>query len=379
MHFFGVSYSWLIGAKDFSLLVFMLIALMMIRLNRKDYFPLLIPSAALIILLGFFLISPAAIPTVLASVRQLGLFFLFYLFGVLLMAGRTGATFYYAKLCVVRVGVICALIGFVERFTHLWSFFVAEYFLYKNIGVLSNGFPFVMIEPVGFFREFDDVYGFLRMSSVFLDPINLGHACVLWFFLADRIGYGFKKYLFLIALILTFSKGAYMHFVFVYVLFKVPLNLYLKLLISLGAGGLGLVLMQNHAGFEKHLSGMLGGFESLSVFGGGLGTAGNVAEMFGMGAAGVSDSYFGAVIAQLGLVGALVWVVCFLLCLYLAQLNGERLVAAIVGIQFVIGFLSENAFNFLSIMCVSILCGMYAVAAQKALKPTSADLLLNRA
>jgi hypothetical protein len=182
IHFLGLSSYVLLALKDIILFVMIFISLVFFGVRKDDVIYIL---AVALYGLVFFLISlfkDVYSIAALAGLRQIITVFLIFFMGALLSSKIKESqknTINY----IVSVGVIVAVIGVVERFTHLWSPFITEYFELKNIAVLSVGYPFVLIEPTLLFNEFEGVTGILRASSTvsapksapFFQPLTAAH------------------------------------------------------------------------------------------------------------------------------------------------------------------------------------------------------------
>ncbi|MDF1690586.1 MAG: hypothetical protein P1U35_13350 [Cycloclasticus sp.] len=356
----GPAFSFLISIKDVFLLIFFLCVVAFKAKGRVLARVAFVSTTLIVLLLIYFLRGEQPVIAQVASIRQLILFFMLFTVGAAF--GVSDKILLYKRISiVVNIGVIIVVVGFVERFTHLWSYFVRDYFLVKKIGVLSNGYPFVLIEPLAFINEFDDVFGFLRMSSSFLDPINFGHACVAWYFLADMVGRNKSKNFILLGLILSCSKAALLHFLVIFFVFKLNINLYIRSLLALFLVLIAFVVIQGHPGFISHMAGLTGGFQEITVLGNGLATAGNVAQMFGDGGNGIGDSFVGALMVQIGLFGSMFWVLAFVY-LILMTYSKNKLMSVLMLVQLGLSLLSENSFNYLSIAVGAMMAGLIAAS-----------------
>ncbi|SEJ25934.1 hypothetical protein SAMN05216201_106120 [Pseudomonas linyingensis] len=357
IHFIGPSASVAIALKDIALFSIIALSLVAFRVNHKDiiYISLIAAYAAVFLIISANNETPPI--AALSGLRQIITVFLIISLGALL-SSKTKTTQENTIKHILAVGVIIASIGVIERFTHLWSPFIREYFELKNIGVLSIGYPFVLIEPLPVFNEFNGVTGFLRASSTFLDPVNFGHAMVFWFFLSSIMGLKRLKYLFLLSVIISFSKAAIFQLILI-ALYRSRISFALKISLCLAATVIGLTFIATHAGFDSHFRGLVNSIGSLSVFGKGLGEAGNVSAMYATNDSGIGDSFIGALIGQVGIAGTLIWSI--LLAYQLKQaLTINSTIPLILITQVALGFLSENSFNFLSIMPAAFFCGYIA-------------------
>lgn len=358
--------SILLGLKDialfFMLVISPLVFLVSIRALVFSIIPLVYLFSFLIVYVPF---SSAPMIGQITAIRQLVVFWMIFAIGFLY---SSTAEFNLSVLLkrLVRIGVCIVIIGFFERFTHAWSVFIYPFFISKNIGVFQNGYPFVLIEPISFFNEFSDTTGFLRMSSTFLDPINLGHACVAWLIMCvfleehdNRLkSYFLYKCIFSAGVVLAFSKAAIIQYIIIVFLSSRLLPIYVKGIFVFFVVILGGVIMQSHEGFIIHLKGLMNSFTSITIFGHGLAEAGNVASMYsGFNVVDVGDTFVGSVLAQLGVVGLFLWSIPYFIISYI-MLRYSVLLPATLLLQLVLSSLSENTFNFLSVLNLALLCGV---------------------
>lgn len=356
IHIFGEQAGFIIGLKDAVLIITIIMVALFFGYQKLGKGELQILIAPLLFFMLYIPFGEADLFTRISSLRQILVFFLFVLLGYFLSPVKKEALSRTPN-ALITIGLIVVIIGYIERFTYAWSFFIKEYFLSKNIGVLDIGYPFVMIEPFELFNEFSGV-GFLRMSSTFLDPINFGHACVFWYFLSHQQNKKFSMLVFLTGIFFAFSKAAFMQFILIYILAVLRIPMVVKWVIALVAGLAGLAIMASHPGFLLHQKGLITALANISTFGTGLGTAGNVAWMFGSADSGVSDSFLGALLAQTGVVGLLGWLFFSVLILK-ASYKNNNIFPIMMFTHIALGLLSENSINFLSIMLPAIMTGWY--------------------
>jgi len=369
--------SILLGLKDIALF-FMVIASPLVFLVPSGalVFPIVMLIYAFSILMLYVPFSNAPLIGQITAIRQFLVFWMIFAVGYFYGAS-TGVKHSSTFRLFVKIGVVIVVVGIFERFTHAWSVFISPFFVSKNIGVFQNGYPFVLIEPMSFFNEFSDTTGFLRMSSTFLDPINLGHACVAWYimclFLDDNDGsennYFFYKCIFSLGVVLAFSKAALIQYMIIMFLSSKLLPIYVKSVLIIFVVIVGFVLMQSHEGFLIHLTGLFNSFTSATIFGYGLAEAGNVASMYsGVNVVNVGDTFIGSVLAQLGVAGLFLWSAPFFLISYF-MLNKSFLLPIALLLQLVLSSLSENTFNFLSVFNLSLLCGFICSSVMLSKKP----------
>lgn len=356
-----------LGLKDMCLILVFLIFPFLFKIKKR-----VINNSLVIFLLFltplfvFFIASDAGFLARFTAIRQLIVFWIIFCVAIYYTGTRT---FNYEKVLIkiIKIGLFVVVIGYIERFTHLWSGFIGPFFLAKNISVFSsNGYPPVLIEPTFPINEFSGVTGFLRMTSTFLDPINLGHASVAWYCMTkmaenegflDRRKSNYYKFLFFTVIIMAFSKAAIIQFFIVSFFSAKYLSIFFKTIIAATLTLASLYLVSHTPGFLLHLNGLVNSFKSLTVFGHGLGEAGNIAQMYDSNnLLAVGDTFIGSILGQLGIVGLCYWLSPFvLISLYLKE---NKLILVLLWSQIALSSLSENTFNFLSIFNLAILCGI---------------------
>lgn len=159
-----------------------------------------------------------------------------------------------------------------------------------------------------------------RMVSSFADPVNLG----TFLFFGFMAAWYLKKYLLallmVVATALTISKGALLGlFVFLVVWAKNYTPKAVFVLITLcagvaGAGFIGYTMMHSTMSTLMHMTGFFSAFLELPhhPLGRGLGNIGVLAGLYSQGAeSGITESGFGMVIGQLGIVGIVLYFVFF--------------------------------------------------------------------
>lgn len=343
-----------ISLKDFGFYGFAIFAVLYATVNRKLYWSSLVVALVMLALVLSFLLSPALSFVKLASIRQISSIFLIIFMGSL-FSSKSSQTRLYAW--ILAVASALTGFGFVERFGDLWSSgLLSPFFRAKGIGLTASGYPFFFIEPIA--------GGFLRMVSTFLDPINFGHNLVAWLALAMYLPELYEKpfirrfsiALMLVALGLCFSKGAWLHFLISCVILNHKINLIPKFFAILFGAIMSVFLALTHPGVKLHLEGFASSFESLSFFGHGLGMAGNYAVLFGdQAVAGISDTFMGALLGQLGILGTVLWLLAIFFLMYL--LPKHSIAFKLMLGQLFIAAVSENAFNFSSIITVGVIFG----------------------
>ncbi len=357
---------YFIAIKDIALYIFLLLSILLFGIPKgaKKYIMLILPLMVIISIK--FVLSDANLVATLASIRQmLNLYIIIFISYLLINNFRDEQLFYKSQLLIL----ICVLIfGAYEWSTELWGNGVLEgYFKIKKIPTTESGYPFFFLEPIGLMKEFVNGDVIIRMTSVYLDPINFGHSLVFWFFLIKNKknlvnNHSLRNLLLLFilsALLLTFSKGAWLQLLIIIFVFNLVKDKYIRIILLLMILLLINYLSNFHSGVATHLVGLANALESISLFGYGLGETGNYASMFSLQKEiMIGDTYIGALLGQIGLIGLLAWVYPIVFILKTIGRNGETIGVKIIYAQLFVSLVSENAFNLLSILNVSLLIGI---------------------
>ena len=269
---------------------------------------------------------------------------------------------------IIVLSFFLILFGLFERSIHLWTIIsLKKYFILKNIKLFDIGYPVMFIEPINLFQELVNVNGIIRVVSSFLDPINFGHflVTVLTIVYYEKKLYKKKIRYFLLIIIFicllgTFSKGAMLQLFLIFFI----LNKNLHILLKISSIIIGIIIIYlislNHAGFLVHFIGFISVFNHLTLFGNGLATFGNYANMFAGEAvfnSKVGDSFWGSLIGQLGIIGFASWI--FIFYKIIKKFPKNFYLSKILISQIIISALSENTFNLLSIFIIMFLIGGY--------------------
>lgn len=350
LHFFPKA-SFFLAGKDILILCTLPILLIWGKWSRNLWSYLLF--LPFVIYSGIsFISSDCALTAKAGSFRQLFMPFLFLVLGSLW--GLTSPGLEAAKNLFKHWIWVFLTFGFwFYLFPKPFLNFADIYFQYKNINFNEWGYPGQWIEPV--------FGGIPRMASTFFDPVNWGH------FLAFALFYFFPKpwsksdrlviFLLLVCLMGSFCKGAWLQLFLVILWAFSPFPLWIRI-----SGYLGLPIFLFfasffHPGVANHLLGLSNALKSISVFGYGIGSTGNVALLLNVKIEPfIFDTYLGAVLGQLGLLGAFFWLFAwfgFLLLFY----RKNKVLATILLAQVFVSFYSENAFNFLSVFPICFFAG----------------------
>ncbi|SFC96004.1 hypothetical protein [Algibacter pectinivorans] len=304
------------------------------------------------------LLTDATIMAIVASIRQMVVPYILFLVGLNLATKKSENTI---KKYVFYLALIVVVFGFIEITFNIWHYLdVTNYFEIKNIPIYNKtykdfyNYPDFFIEPM--------FGGIKRMTSTLLDPINLGH--VLTFIIAlliydkELVNIRWRKGLiivFLIASSFTFCKGAWLQLIILAILVTNKISKTIKYIIVGGIMYSMFLIATWHHGAREHLEGLMASLEHISIFGVGLARTGNQAYLYGIQEVKIGDTYFGAILGQIGVVGYFLWVAPFMLVMKKLEFN---LISKIFLSQLFISLLSENSFNLLSVFLVCIFLGL---------------------
>lgn len=250
--------------------------------------------------------------------------------------------------------LIC-LFGFLELFFSIWDRVgLHNFFGLKGIPVDESGMSYMLFEPILGYQK--------RLSSTFIDPISAGHffAAYLIYRYYFRSKYVLPRAAWIFsfaALLFAFSKGAMLQLFLALTFLNSRINIFLRLG-ALAIPVYAFYLLPFKKGVLIHLNGVYNAAANLSLFGHGLGSAGNYTKMFAKDMTlynelGVSDTYLGSVITQIGLFGLLVWLALLFLCLN-PRTNSFKVALTILASQVAVSLLSENTMNVTSFVLPAI-------------------------
>ncbi len=348
----------IIPLKDLGYFILVIYALFVLGL-KKDISVLILFLPALLYLGICFIYSDSILFARAASLRQM-LTPYFIVISCYIVLKKDDDLYPF----IIKVLWVVVCFGFFEIIFKVWKVIdIRPFFTIKNIAVGGDGYPFVLTEPI---------LNVKRMSSTFLDPINLGHTLVCFFFIYKINNHNkLKKYLYcgfiLLALFFTFSKGAWLQLVLIFTFFNHKIPVFFKI-IGIGVGILLYsILMNYHQGLVIHLFGFTSVFSSLNTFGYGIGMVGNQSFM-AYGSVdvlnlGIADTFVGALLGQLGWFGALLWFSPFLFIVYF--LGIRNIYVKILLSQLLVSILSENTINLLSMLTISVLIGNELMSSHK--------------
>lgn len=250
-----------------------------------------------------------------------------------------------------RLGWWIMALGIVLYLFPIWNWMdIGPFVAAKNLKLNDEGVIEFMYEPI--------LGGMPRMSSVLLDPINLGHFWMVLFALdwkQPRLGW-WGRALYLIAIGFTFCKGAVLQFGVAMIGWTRLLPRWMKA-IAIGGMGLGLVLGASfHPGIQAHLGGLVNSFRTITVIGHGLGSVGNIVGRYSTAAnLGIGDTFVGMVIGQLGIVGFGIWL--WSMWEMFRRSKNELLLQCLFAGQLFVSIFSETAYYATSMVLLLVLMG----------------------
>ena len=354
-------YTWLFILKD--LFFYFSFVLVFFIGKSKGLFNYIL----LIALFVFYLFTTTALffevqSWIFYSLRQLLSPILIFSFGYYLRINPESIKSVIHKLYKISFWVV--ILGLLFLIFNMWEYINLKiYFNLKGIPVDPSGVSYMFYEPALSYAQ--------RMVSTVLDPISLGHMIatplILCYYSVFISGRKRKLYLaiFLIGLLLTFSKGAILQVVLALFFFNKNLSKAVRYLIPLLFVILVLTVI-NIKGILIHLVGVKNAIVYLNVYGHGIGMVGNYAKMFADDLTvyhelHISDTFIGAVIGQIGLFGFILWLSFFLPKIKWKSLFSGHIihVGSIVLItQLIISIISENTLNFTSFIIAGIISGI---------------------
>lgn len=276
---------------------------------------------------------------------------------------------------IVKLGVFQAVFGMIELFLLGDNFWLS-----LNISKLfeTKGFTRWAFDglPGNYYSaDFYHIIGrsIRRLVGITTDPLLTAHyiaLCIVILLYTKIESNSFVRYIELlvmsIAVLLTLSKGAILIIGIAYIYKLWVYNRKLSYL-ALAAGLVSVVVVVRSNIFRTvaiHLAGLITGISSLSLFGGGIGTAGNLASLSGTSSTS-GESFFGMILGQMGIIGLLVFVwMIFKMGKQIVkkdQNNYKYAFAAYVLAVMVEAIVSESAINFVGSGCAFIVLGFFSV------------------
>lgn len=345
----------LLFLKDFTLLGVFVLSL---KFSSKVNVVVFLALFFLFFLVFQTFLTDSAPFAIASSVRQMIAPYMLFFIGYNLMTTDTYVSF---KKFVIVVGLFIAIFGFIEILFEIWHYInLTNYFNIKNVKVYNLSYPKRYNYPPFFIEPLNG--GIKRMTSTILDPINLGHTLTfmvsLLIFDKDLKELKWRRlfiFLLLIALFLTFCKGAMLQLAILTFIVSKVFSFNIKVLIIVAMTFLLYYMANFHYGIYVHLKGVEESFNVMSFLGEGLAKIGNQAFLNGEQTSKVGDTYFGAIVGQIGVIGYFLWIIPFIIVMKKLKFN---LISKIFISQLLISIISENSFNLLSVFLVCIFLGI---------------------
>lgn len=347
-------------------------------IEKKKIEKNLLPMTLFILYLCMCMFSGnASVYTKLVCFRQLMTPIILVLYGRSLRLSRIEKQGYMRF--IVDFGIFQAIFGLIER-----CIFGDSFWLKLNVSNIFRikGFSdwvFGGLPGNYYSADFYHIIGktIRRLVGIMTDPLLTAHFlafCIVILLFTDcekktSIKYT-KLVLITVACILTISKGAYLiiGIAYLYKLWKQNRGV--------AIGGICLVIMSIIVIIQSnlfrtvaiHLAGFSTGIANLSLFGGGVGTAGNLASLSGSSSTS-GESFFGMVLGQIGIVGMIlfIWSVYCLGKCVLKNRNGKYEYAIVAYIMAVMieALVSESAINFVGSGCAFIILGYFTTRSKE--------------
>lgn len=356
--FVGVKTSGIFAIKDGVIYLLSGLFLSTIVKERGSNFNIfLIICFTLLIVLNYGILNPNY-KAPLANVRQIIGPLIVLLIYCQIKLERAAAFSALRYLCWIVITVFS--LGVIEQVFGIWSKLnLTTFFDLKGIPTDSSGLSYMFYEPLFGNR--------IRMTSTFIDPISLGHffasAGTLLFYTKNK-----KKvtkiafYCCVVGLMLALSKGAILQFFIAIVLLNKNVNFLFRLIMA--TIPLMVLFFLESAGIAMHVNAFVNAVKTITIFGYGIGNAGNYAYMFGKSAISqelkIGDTYVGALLGQIGLVGTILWMyVGSSVVLLSTGVKKHTEIGIIMFISIVtVSTVSENTMNITSFLLPAIMIGL---------------------
>ena len=259
--------------------------------------------------------------------------------------------FHRLRMFFLQLGWILLLFGIVLWFFPVWKWLDLSYFIHKKqLALNDEGIIEYFYEPI--------FGGMPRMISLLLDPINLGHFLVVLLVLDweyKELGW-WGRVAYFLGLCFTFCKGAILQMAIALIAWIQWIPRWMKWIII---GGMVITIVFGgaiHPGIRAHLQGLWSSFQSISLFGHGLGMAGNIAsKSSGIDLLHIGDTFLGLVIGQLGIVGCLIWL--WGLGVIYRKCKQDLLLQCLFAGQLLVCVFSETAYYSTSMVLLLVLIG----------------------
>ena len=302
-----------------SLHFFLFSGLVLLRLKYIIKYEKTIIVVLLILLLQsvlLLIVYPTTVVSAISSLRNILSCILLYCFG-LIMSSKDSSKLFKS---IIIISWFVVIFGLVERFVGLriWqSLGITRLWYLKGISTNTVGVPLNW-----FSSEIIRGSNLRRMVSSFADPVNLGSflfaSFVISWYRRNKVLTSFL----LVCAVLTISKGALLGFlIFIMVYFweskrnRIIIPIVSLLALFIGIRFVNFSLTSSNGSIVVHTMGLLNSFSVLIThpFGLGIGNVGVLAGLFNdsLFNSGVSETGIGMIIAQLGIVGLIAYIVFF--------------------------------------------------------------------
>lgn len=331
-----------------------------------------------IVILYSFITSDATIKAKLANARQIAIPIVLFYFGNQIRVKEN----HIKKILnfILKLGMFAFVIGLIQFFMgeKLFDYInVTNFYINKGLsGWLSNG-----KYPQSFVAwDLHQIFGvyIIRYISIFYEALTAGHIMALCFVISifndfndeNKLKKVIRSILFLVGVILTFSKGAYL-VVFIAILFKIY-NLInsKKVFYILFSSSLVIicsllfVLWDKVISIQMHAKGFINNILSAKIFSGeGLGNVGVYANIFSQNNESHGESLIGNISGQFGILIMVVYLLIILIMIYSNIVNKKEgnIIPVILMISVLIEmFLSESSVAFLSTGLYFVISGVYS-------------------
>ena len=368
--------SMYIISKEIFVIVLVLYAF--IRYKREiNILDLAVIFFGLVVLYGF-IASDASIRAKLANARQLIIPIILFYFGYILNTKEKDINSIFK--IIIKIGKIIFIIGVIQFLIgdKLFDYInVSSFYISKGLGEwISNG-----KYPVSFVAwDLHQILGIytIRFMSIFYEALTAGHIMALCFVISifydnfneSRSKRGIWSICFLLGVILSFSKGAYL-VIIIALLFKVYMVInnkkwfYIMVASSFVAlSSIMFMLWDKVISIQMHAKGFINNILSARLFTGeGLGNIGVYANVFTENNSSHGESLIGNLAGQFGLIVMIVYLIIIILMIYSNIISEKRnnIIPVVLVISVLLEmFLSESSVAFLSTGLYFVISGLYA-------------------
>lgn len=276
-----------------------------------------------------FILYGGSISAMISSMRNLFSLFLFTIVGIKAYE-KMDVKHFLRLICIILF--IVMIVGLYQRFINpdMWiELNISELWNKKGIVTEVGALPVnhTASEPIG-------GKWWLRMTSTFADPVNLGTFLFAGFMVAWYLKKKWLCLLTVVGIMLVISKGALLGiFVFsvLYCYYKMPKSFFWGMSVACVLAGIAFLIYSYTIGGGSvfvHISGFFTALEVLwtKPLGYGIGNIGTLAMVMGMTQdVAIYESGLGMIIGQLGVVGTLIYLYFFgTLVFYLSKLKNVK-------------------------------------------------------